>query len=81
MENYLPILIFAVFSTLFLVVTLLAARLLRNPGGGGTNNDPYECGNPPESYAHDRSAQPRTRSLAQSRASSRAWARSGRRIS
>lgn len=53
MENYLPILIFAVFSTLFLVVTLLAARLLRTAGGGSTNDDPYECGNPPESYAHD----------------------------
>jgi len=54
MENYLPILIFAVFSTLFLVVTLVAARLLRTAGGGATNNDPYECGNAPESFAHDR---------------------------
>ncbi len=59
MENYLPILVFAVFSMLFLVVTLFAARLFR-PGGvlfagtsTSTNDDPYECGNPPESFAHD----------------------------
>ena len=59
MENYLPILIFAVFSMGFLVVTLVAAKLFR-PGGalfpaasGAVNDDPYECGNPAESYAHD----------------------------
>jgi NADH-quinone oxidoreductase subunit A len=53
MENYLPILIFTLFSILFLAVTLLAARLFRAAGGSETNRDPYECGNPPESLAHD----------------------------
>lgn len=53
MENYLPILIFALFSMIFLVVTLFAARLFRMAPQAGTNNDPYECGNAPESYAHD----------------------------
>jgi len=53
MENYLPILIFALFSMIFLVVTLFAARLFRMASQPGTNNDPYECGNAPESYAHD----------------------------
>ena len=53
MENYLPILIFALFSMMFLVATLLAAKLFRMAGNPAANNDPYECGNPAESYAHD----------------------------
>jgi NADH-quinone oxidoreductase subunit A len=53
MENYLPILIFTLFSILFLVATLLAARLFRAAAGSGTNRDPYECGNPVETLAHD----------------------------
>ncbi len=53
MENYLPILIFALFSMLFLVATLLAAKLFRAAGTGATNDDPYECGNPAETFAHD----------------------------
>ncbi|MDH3403267.1 MAG: NADH-quinone oxidoreductase subunit A [Acidobacteriota bacterium] len=59
MENYLPILVFALFSIVFLVVTLVAARLFR-PGGAlfkgasaTINDDPYECGNPAETFAHD----------------------------
>jgi len=53
MENYLPILIFALFAMGFLVVTLLAAKLFRTAGTTATNDDPYECGNAPESFAHD----------------------------
>jgi NADH-quinone oxidoreductase subunit A len=53
MENYLPILIFALFSILFLVATLLAAKLFRVASSPGTDSNPYECGNPAESYAHD----------------------------
>ncbi len=53
MESYLPILIFVVFVTLFLVAILTTARLFRHKGSGTSNRDPYECGNPPESLAHD----------------------------
>ncbi len=53
MEGYLPILIFVLIATGFLVVTLLAARLLRHRSTGRTNLEPYECGNEPESFAHD----------------------------
>jgi len=53
MENYLPILIFALFSMMFLVATLMAAKLFRMASDPATNSDPYECGNPPESLAHD----------------------------
>ena len=53
MENYLPILVFIVIVILFLIVTLLAAKLLRHPGTGSTNLEPYECGNPAETFAHD----------------------------
>jgi NADH-quinone oxidoreductase subunit A len=53
MENYLPILIFALFSILFLIATLLAAKLFRVASNPGTDSNPYECGNPAESFAHD----------------------------
>jgi NADH-quinone oxidoreductase subunit A len=53
MVNYLPILVFVVIASGFLVVTLLAARLLRHRGKGTTNLDPYECGNEVETLAHD----------------------------
>ncbi len=53
MEHYLPILVFIVITILFLIVTLLAARLLRHQGHGRTNLEPYECGNPAETFAHD----------------------------
>jgi NADH-quinone oxidoreductase subunit A len=52
-ENYLPILVFIVIAILFLIVTLLAAKLMRHKGHGRTNLEPYECGNPIESFAHD----------------------------
>jgi len=53
MASYLPILVFTLVSIGFLVVTLLAARLLRHRGSPTTNLDPYECGNEPETFAHD----------------------------
>ena len=53
MTSYLPILVFTVVAILFLVVTLLAAKLLRHRSVVTTNLDPYECGNEPESFAHD----------------------------
>jgi NADH-quinone oxidoreductase subunit A len=53
LANYLPILVFTVIAGLFLVATLLAARLLRRAGSPTTNLDPYECGNEPETFAHD----------------------------
>jgi NADH-quinone oxidoreductase subunit A len=53
MENYLPIFIFTLVAVGFLVVTLLAAVALRFKGARTTNLDPYECGNEPESFAHD----------------------------
>ena len=53
MIEYLPIFVFIVIAVLFLAATLLAARLLRHAGTGSTNLDPYECGNEPESFAHD----------------------------
>jgi NADH-quinone oxidoreductase subunit A len=51
--DYLPILVFTLVAVLFLAASLLAARLLRHGGTGATNLDPYECGNEPESFAHD----------------------------
>jgi NADH-quinone oxidoreductase subunit A len=53
MAEYLPILVFTVVAILFLAATLIAARLLRHAGAVTTNLDPYECGNEPESFAHD----------------------------
>lgn len=53
MLSYLPILVFIGVMVLFLVVTLLAARLLRHRGSGRTSREPYECGNETESLAHD----------------------------
>ena len=53
MIDYLPILVFTLVAVLFLAASLLAARLLRHAGTGSTNLDPYECGNEPESLAHD----------------------------
>lgn len=53
MANYLPILIFVMVVIGFLVVTLMAARLARYQSVSTTNRDPYECGNEPETLAHD----------------------------
>lgn len=53
MVSYLPVLVFTLVAILFLVATLLAAKLLRHARSATTNLDPYECGNEPESFAHD----------------------------
>ena len=53
MANYLPILVFILIVIVFLVVTLMAAKLLRHGGRGLTNREPYECGNEAETFAHD----------------------------
>ena len=53
MEEYLPILIFTLVAAGFLVVTLMAARLVRHARVETTSLEPYECGNEPESLAHD----------------------------
>ena len=53
MAEYLPIFMFVVVATLFLVATLLAAKLFRHAGLGKTDREPYECGNEAESFAHD----------------------------
>jgi NADH-quinone oxidoreductase subunit A len=53
MASYLPILVFTLVAVLFLAASLLAARLLRYATSAAANLDPYECGNEPESFAHD----------------------------
>ena len=53
MEHYLPILVFILIAILFLAATLIVARMMRHAGGANTNRQPYECGNEPESFAHD----------------------------
>ena len=53
MESYLPILVFCVIAAGFLVVSLLAAKVLRHRGSGRTSLEPYECGNEAETFAHD----------------------------
>lgn len=53
MADYVPILVFLIITVLFLVATLIAARLIRDGGRGRTNREPYECGNEPETFAHD----------------------------
>ncbi|MEE2775530.1 MAG: NADH-quinone oxidoreductase subunit A [Acidobacteriota bacterium] len=51
MEKYVPILVFVVVTVGFLIVTLMAAKLLRHHTTGRTSRDPYECGNEAESLA------------------------------
>jgi NADH-quinone oxidoreductase subunit A len=53
LESYLPIFIFLIFVIVFLAVLLVIARMVRPGGGDSTNREPYECGNPPSSLAHD----------------------------
>ena len=53
MADYVPILVFLIIAVLFLAATLIAARLIRDGGRGRTNREPYECGNEPETFAHD----------------------------
>ncbi len=51
MEHYIPVLVFILVAIAFVIVTLMAAKLLRHGGSGATNRDPYECGNEPQSFA------------------------------
>ena len=51
MESYLPVLVFVLVAAAFVIVSLMAAKLLRHGGTGKTNREPYECGNEPESFA------------------------------
>ena len=53
MTSYLPILVFTLVAIVFVVVSLVAARMLRHGSSVDTNLDPYECGNEPETLAHD----------------------------
>jgi NADH-quinone oxidoreductase subunit A len=53
MESYLPILVFIVVAILFVAAALIAARLFRRIGSGSLDRQPYECGNEPETFAHD----------------------------
>ena len=53
MESYIPILVFCAVAVGFLIVSLMAARILRHKGSGRTSREPYECGNEPDSFAHD----------------------------
>ena len=53
MESYLPILVFVLITVLFLVATLLAAKLFRHASSGRTDREPYECGNEADSLALD----------------------------
>ncbi len=53
MQSYLPILVFTLVAIIFVMVSLLAAKLLRHGSSASTNLDPYECGNEPETLAHD----------------------------
>ena len=53
MESYLPILVLVVVTILFVTAALVAARLFRRVGSGSLDRQPYECGNEPESFAHD----------------------------
>jgi len=52
-ESYVPILVSALLTALIVLGLLLAARLMRHRDSPLTDREPYECGNEPESYAHD----------------------------
>jgi len=41
MTSYLPILVFTVVAIIFVMVSLVAARLLRHGSSASTNLDPY----------------------------------------
>jgi len=50
---YIPILLFLLVAMSFPVITLLIARALRAGKPNPVKNEPYECGVPPETLAHD----------------------------
>ena len=53
MESYLPIFICTLLTVLILLGLLLASRLLRQRNSPLTDREPYECGNEPETFAHE----------------------------
>ena len=53
MGHYVPILVSTVVCVLVVVGLLIVGRLLRHRNSSLTNREPYECGNEPDSFAHD----------------------------
>ena len=53
-SEYIPVVIFLVLATLFPVVTLLAAKLVRPQSPFAAKLRPYECGIEPESDSRGR---------------------------
>lgn len=53
MGHYVPILVSTVVVVLVVVGLLIVGRLLRHRNSALTNREPYECGNEPDSFAHD----------------------------
>ena len=53
---YIPVVVFLVFATLFPIVTLLAAKLVRPENPFAAKLRPYECGIEPESDSRGRYA-------------------------
>lgn len=53
MGHYVPILVSTVVCVLIVVGLLIVGRLLRHRNSSLTNREPYECGNEPDSFAHD----------------------------
>jgi NADH-quinone oxidoreductase subunit A len=51
--HYVPILVSTVVCVLIVVGLLIVGRLLRHRNSSLTNREPYECGNEPDSFAHD----------------------------
>lgn len=53
-SNYIPVVIFIVIATLFPVVTLMAAKLVRPASPGESKLRPYECGIEPQMESRGR---------------------------
>lgn len=53
MGHYVPILVSSVVAILIVVILLVVGRLIRHRNSPLTNREPYECGNEPDSFAHD----------------------------
>lgn len=54
MNAYIPILLFVLVAASFPIVTLLIARALRAGKPHPVKNEPYECGVPVQTEAHQR---------------------------
>ncbi len=53
MDQYIPILLFTVIAIAFPIVTFAIAKVLRAGSFDAIKVEPYECGNPVTSEAHD----------------------------